>query len=152
MAASCRFAFAVHILAVLALKHEGGVTSEVIAGSVNTNPVIIRRVLSTLRRAGFVCCAKGAGGGATLCCPPERISLDAIYRAVEPDASFSVHPQEPNQRCPVGRQIQLVLDEVFSSAQRAFESALAQRTLAEVVARMAEETPPMPRARSRKAA
>lgn len=149
MAASCRFAFAVHILAVLALKkRDGGVTSETLAGSVNTNPVVIRRVLSTLRQAGFVCCAKGAGGGATLCVPPEKIPLDAIYRAVEPGSSFSVHPHAPNQRCPVGRQIELVLEDVFSSAHRAWEASLSRHTLAEVVASM---TPEKPR-RARKAA
>lgn len=156
MAASCRFAFAVHILAVLALKRGGGVTSEALAGSVNTNPVVIRRVLSTLRRAGFVCCAKGAGGGATLCRPPEEIPLDVIYRTVEPAASFSAHPHEPNQRCRVGRQIALVLDEVFSSARQALEAALAQRTLADIVSRMTDDTPPATSApipaRSRKAA
>jgi Rrf2 family protein len=151
MAASCRFAFAVHILAVLALKRGGGVTSELLAGSVNTNPVVIRRILSELRKAGLVCCAKGAGGGATLCLSAEKVSLAAIFRAVEPGAGFSAHPQSPNKRCPVGRQIEVVLDDVFSSAQRALEAELARRSLAEVVAAMAEETPP-PRSRSRKAA
>jgi len=152
MAASCRFAFAVHILAVLALKRDGGATSDTLAGSVNTNPVVVRRVLSTLRKAGFICCAKGAGGGATLCCSPREISLDAIYRAVEPAAAFSAHPHRPNIRCPVARQIEVVIEDIFSSAQRSLESALSQRTLADVVAMMAEETPSPARSRPRKAA
>ena len=132
MASSCRFAFAVHVLAVLALKREGGgVCSDLLAGSVNTNPVIIRRLLTRLRHAGLVTTQKGASGGATLAASPEKIPLDAIYRAVESGASFSLHPHQPNQHCPVGAGIERVLDEVFSSAQNALESALASRTLAD---------------------
>ena len=75
MASSCRFAFAVHVLAVLALKREGGgVCSDRLASSVNTNPVIIRRLITRLRLAGLVCTQKGAGGGASLCQEPEDIA------------------------------------------------------------------------------
>src|SRR5476651_1244569 len=102
MASSCRFAFAVHVLAVLAHRIEAGVCSDRLAGSVNTNPVVIRRLLSTLRAAGLVITQKGAGGGAKLAREPERIPLDEVYRAVESAASFSPHRQKPNPRCPVG--------------------------------------------------
>jgi len=156
MASSCRFAFAVHVLAVLALKREGGgVCSDLLAGSVNTNPVVIRRLLTRLRHAGLVTTQKGSCGGATLCAEPEEIPLDVIYRAIEPGASFSQHPHQPNQRCPVGASIERVLDEIFASAQAALESALARRTLADVLAAMTAETPPRrreARVRSRKAA
>lgn len=140
MASSCRFAFAVHVLAVLALKREtGGVCSDLLAGSVNTNPVVIRRLLTRLRHAGLVTTQKGSCGGATLCCPPEKISLETIYHAVEPREAFGHHPHQPNQRCPVGAGIERVLDEVFASAQAALEFALAGRTLADVLASMARE-------------
>lgn len=156
MASSCRFAFAVHVLAVLALKREsGGVCSDLLARSVNTNPVVIRRLLTRLRHAGLVTIQKGSCGGATLCGQPEKIPLDTIYRAIEPRAAFGHHPHEPNQRCPVGAGIERVLDEVFASAQAALESALAARTLADVLAAMDREAHPTPRSRravSRKAA
>ena len=146
MAANCRFAFAVHILSVLAMHREGA-TSELLAGSVNTNPVVVRRLLTTLRRAGFIQTQQGARAGSRLCCEPSHISLDAVYRAVESAASFSLHPQTPNQRCPVGRRIELVLGEVFASAQNALEHALAQRTLADVLETMsASETRPKSKA------
>ena len=156
MASSCRFAFAVHVLAVLALKREsGGVCSHLLAGSVNTNPVIIRRLLTRLRHAGLVTTQKGSGGGATLCAAPDKIALDVVYRAIEPGASFAQHPHQPNQRCPVGAGIERVLTEVFASAQSALEAELSRRTLADVLAAMAAEPPPRrkpPRARSSKAA
>jgi Rrf2 family protein len=143
MAASCRFAFAIHVLAVLAHQRTvGGACSDKLARSVNTNPVVIRRLLAQLRRAGLVQTQKGSSGGSMLAGPPEAIALDAVYRAVEPAASFAMHRQKPNQRCPVGAGIERVLDEVFSSAQAALESELARRTLGDVLQAMAETTPP----------
>lgn len=142
MAASCRFAFAVHVLAVLALQQAvRGACSDKLARSVNTNPVVIRRLLSQLRRAGFVTTQKGAGGGASLACAPEAIGLDAVYRATQPAASFGSHPHQPNQRCPVGAGIERVLNEVFTSAQTALETELARRTMADVLEAMADATP-----------
>ncbi len=139
--ASCRFAFAVHILAVLAYKQGADVTSELLGRSVNTNAVVVRRLLSELRRAGLVVTHKGAGGGAKLSKPPEEISLAEIYRAVEHGPSFSMHPHAPNPRCPVGRRIEDVLAGVFAEAENALSDALDRRTLAEVVDTLAEESP-----------
>ncbi len=136
MAASCRFAFAIHIMAVLAYEdrqHQQGLTSEAIARSVNTNPVVIRRILSELKGAGLVVTHKGASGGTRLAREPRSISLDAVYRAIHGGPSFSAHPQQPDQRCPVGRKIEIVLEEVFASAEQALEHALALRTLADVL-------------------
>ncbi len=143
MAVSCRFAFAVHVLAVLALQRAaGGACSDRLARSVNTNPVVIRRLLAQLKKAGLVCTQKGSSGGARLCDEPENVSLDSIYRAVELAPSFGTHRQKPNQRCPVGAGIERVLDEVFASAQTALESELARRTLRDVLQAMADAAPP----------
>ena len=136
MAANCRFAFAVHILSVLALKKDEGVTSDVLAGSVNTNPVVIRRIVSALQQAGLVTTAKGARGGVRLVGAPGKISLGAVYRAIEGPPSFAGHRQKPNPKCPVGKRIGLVLDEVFASAQAALEAELSARTLAEIIETM----------------
>jgi Rrf2 family protein len=139
MAASCRFAFAVHVLAVLAHHREAAASSDLLARSVNTNAVVIRRILAELRRAGLVETRPGAGGGARLAEPPEAISLDAVYRALACGPSFAPHPRQPNHRCPVGRGIESVLNEVFSTAQGAFEAALSQRTLADVLEEVCAE-------------
>jgi Rrf2 family protein len=151
MAGSCRFAFAVHILAVLAYRRGGGISSDLLAGSVNTNPVVVRRIVSSLRRAGLVCCAKGAGGGATLCREPRTIHLDEIYRAIEPPRSLSASRHRPNLRCPVGRGIKRVLEEVHADAQRALEKSLAGRTLADALEHM-EPAPELPAVAARKTA
>ena len=144
MAASCRFAFAIHVLAVLAYRTcKSSACSDALAGSVNTNPVVIRRLLSQLRNAGLVKTHKGMRGGATLELAPEEITLDAVYRAVEPRASFAADRPLPDQGCPVGAGITRVLDEVFASAQAALVAALKERTLRDVMEAMKEEGPPM---------
>ena len=154
MAASCRFAFAVHVLAVLAYKHKGGACSDALAGSVNTNPVVVRRLLSRLRKAGLIKTQRGACGGAALCGPSETITLDAVYRAVESGSSLASRRKKPDRRCPVGAGIEPVLDEIFASAQAAIESTLARWTLRDVLEAITAATPrrKIRRARSHKAA
>ena len=152
MAGNCRFAFAVHILSVLAY-HREGVNSELLASSVNTNPVVVRRLIAALRDAGLIVTQKGSGGGARLAREPELIPLDAVYRATEPEPRFSLHPQQPNQRCPIGRKIEEVLTHVFSAAQDALQAELAGRTIADVLESVsAEESPAAPSVRRRRRA
>ena len=76
---------------------------------------------------------ESASGGTRLAREPGSICLDAVYRAIHGGPSFSAHPQQPDQRCPVGRKIELVLEEVFASAEQALQHALSQRTLADVL-------------------
>jgi Rrf2 family protein len=139
--ASCRFAFAVHILAVLAYKGAREVTSDLLASSVNTNAVVVRRLLSELRLAGLVTTVKGAGGGARLSRSPDTITLAEIYRAVVHGPSFSHHPHPPNPRCPVGGKIEEVLGEIFTQAQTALEANLAERTLGGVLEEVMDHSP-----------
>ncbi|MDB6054481.1 MAG: ywnA [Verrucomicrobiales bacterium] len=124
---------AVHVLAVLAYKDGEAVTSTLLASSVNTNAVVIRRLLPLLQAAGLIETTKGAGSGSHLRKKPERIRLDSIYRAVETDEPFTAHSKTPNQACPVGYCIQSALDKVFSSAECAMQEELAKTTLADIL-------------------
>lgn len=124
---------AVHVLAVLAYQQEGGVTSEAIAASVNTNPVVIRRLLCLLREAGIIETQKGAGLGSHLARTPCAISLAEIYRAVETAVPFPFPGSEPNEKCPVGGNIQAALETVFSSAQTTLEHELKKTSLADIL-------------------
>src|SRR5258705_6592393 len=96
MRTSCRFAMAVHVLAVLAYKEGDRVTSALLAASVNTNPVIIRRLMLALQAAKLVETRKGAGFGSRLNCSPARINLAPVYRAGEREEAFSQDPGKPN--------------------------------------------------------
>ncbi len=85
MAANSRLTIATHALAWLALAQRRGqevLTSEQVAASVNTNPVIIRRSLGDLRRAGLVEVRHGAGAGWSLARGPEEITLLEVHDAV----------------------------------------------------------------------
>ncbi len=124
---------AVHVLTVLAYKEGDRVTSTLLAGSVNTNPVIIRRLLLALQRARLVETGKGAGSGSRLSRSPARINLAEIYRAVEDCEPFATPSRKPNAACPVGNCIREALDKVFASAQKALEKDLEQTTLAGLI-------------------
>ena len=124
---------AVHVLAVLAYKEGDRVTSAFLAGSVNTNPVIIRRLLLSLQRAKLVDTCKGAGAGSRLNRSPGRINLAEIYQAVEEAEPFATPPRKPNTTCPVGHCIRKELDRIFASARKAMERDLEKTSLADVI-------------------
>ena len=132
MSINSRFAVAVHILALLALE-DRPLSSKYIAGSVNTNPVVIRRILSTLSKAGLIETQLGVDGGSTLARPAEKISLLEVYNVSEQGHLFALHSNQPNPLCPCGRNIQPTLLGVFKKAEAALESTLAEATIAEVV-------------------
>jgi Rrf2 family protein len=129
-----RFAVAVHILTLLNQSRGEPITSEYIAGSVNTNPAVVRRLLSALARAGLTTAQLGAGGGALLARPADEVTLLDVYRAVDDSAVIGLHRERPNPACPVGRNIQAALERRIAAATRALEAQLAAQTLAGVAA------------------
>jgi DNA-binding IscR family transcriptional regulator len=132
---STRFSIAVHILSLIAVS-SNDCTGDFIASSVNTNPVIIRRIMGMLKKAGLLEVRAGVGG-ASLLKSPEQITLLDVYRAVnvtEENQLFRIH-EAPNYQCPVGRNIELVLQSELKEAQSAMEQRLAQTTLSQLTAR-----------------
>nr|WP_200961420.1 Rrf2 family transcriptional regulator [Paenibacillus sp. Soil522] len=132
---STRFSMAVHILSLIAVS-SNELTGDFIAGSVNTNPVVIRRIIGMLKKAGLVEVRPGVGG-ASLLKAPEEITLLDIYRAVnliEENQLFRVH-EDPNVKCLVGRNIESVLQSELKEAQSAMEHRLLQTTLSQLTAR-----------------
>lgn len=125
---------AAHVLAVLAYKEGDRVTSATLAASVNTNPVIIRRLLLVLQRARLVETRKGVGAGSRLSRSPARINLAQVYRAVEAAEPFANPARKPSDACPVGHCIRATLRHVFAAAQNALERDLEKTTLATLVA------------------
>ncbi len=137
MGSSSRFAVATHILALLAnAEPNEHVTSDYIAASVNTSPVVIRRLLTVLNEAGFVHTKEGSQGGSELAVPADQITLLDVYRAVDEGDLFTLHRNPPNPNCVVGRSIKSVLEDVVDEAQTAMERELAQVTVAQLLARV----------------
>jgi len=133
MAKSSRFAVAVHVLTLLAHEKGKALTSDYIAGSVNTNPVVIRRVLSLLAKAGLVSTAEGAGGGTVLGKAAGRINLADVLQAVEQGEYFVLPPNDPNPLCPVGRCVQTVLGNYLDEFKEVVEKAMSKVTVADIL-------------------
>lgn len=133
MKITSRFTVAVHtLLAIHILGQQYKMTSELIASSVNVNPVIIRRTLQSLKAAGFVE-VKAGSGGATLAKPLGEITLYDVYRAVDCVEGELFHFHEnPNPDCPVGKNIHALLDKHLADAQLAMEQSLHSVTLADL--------------------
>lgn len=134
MKISSRFSVAVHILSVVSIEKDRLCTSEWISESVNTNPVIIRRVTGMLKKAGIVGVNPGSGG-AYLLKDIEEISLLDIYKAVdvvEEGQLFQIH-ENPNPKCPIGANIHIVLEIILFKAQDAMENVLKDVTMKDIV-------------------
>lgn len=135
MQISSRFTIAIHVLACIAtFKDDYKVTSEFLAGSVNVNPVVIRRLLQQLKAAGIVHVTRGSGG-AEIAKPLSEITMLDVYKAVdsiENGELFHFH-ENPNQECPVGRNMHNVLDDKLNQIQAAMENEMRSITIQDIV-------------------
>ncbi len=127
----------VHVLALLG-KADSPLSSRWIAGSVNTNPVVIRQTVGRLREADLVDTLPGSAGGTVLQKDPAQITLKEIYRLTKKETFFGLHPNEPSPYCPVGRNIQSVLIEVFDQMDQLVESSLGDITIADIIAQVSQ--------------
>ena len=112
MQISSRFTVALHIFTcVETFKDRYKITSDFLAGSINTNPVVIRKILTQLKNAGLITVARGTGG-INPTRPLNEITFYDVYEAIEPVENgdlFNFHTS-PNPQCPVGRNIHNLLD------------------------------------------
>ena len=127
----------VHVLTLLA-NFDNPVSSTCIAGSVHTNPVVIRQIVGQLREAGLVETVPGCAGGVMLKKDASQIMLDDIYQLVKTDTLFGLHPNEPNPHCPVGRNIQGVLVELFGQMDSLITDCLAKVSIQDIKERIAD--------------
>ncbi|MFJ7185762.1 Rrf2 family transcriptional regulator [Lysinibacillus xylanilyticus] len=140
MKISSRFTIAVHILSIIKQNPSTICTSEFMAESVNTNPVVIRKILSYLKKAGIVQVRRGTGG-ASLVKDLGAITLLEVFRSVEvveEDKLFHLH-ENPNPDCPIGANIQAVLELILVQAQEAMEQVLANITMEQVITSLIQE-------------
>ena len=135
MAANSRFGVAVHVLALLALSADERRSSRFIASSVATNPVVIRRLLAQLARAGLVESSHGSAGGFRLARPAAKVTLHDVYRAIEEGGFFAL-PGKGNENCPVACRMKEILDGVFARVESKVVPELKRATLADIVRRV----------------
>ena len=130
-----QFSIAVHVLAALA-NYERTFTSEILAGSVNANPVFVKRILVKLSKAKLVKTIAGKSGGYDLARSAKSISLLDIHHAVNPPSAFAIHAYAKSKGCVVSCNIKEVMGEVLIGAQKALEDELKRTTLANVVSKI----------------
>ncbi len=131
MQITSRFTVALHIFTcVEVFKDAYKVTSDFLAGSINTNPVIVRKILTQLKNAGLIEVARGTGG-ITVTRPISEITFYDVYQAIEPVENgdlFRFH-ESPNPACPVGRNIHALLDRKLQAIQGAMENEMKRYTI-----------------------
>ena len=136
MSANSRMTIAIHVLSYMAAAERtrpDPVTSDQIASSVATNPVVIRRMLGPLRRAGIVVSRRGASAGWNLAKRADAITLLDVYQAVEGGPLFGLHASPPNPNCRIVRAIKPALSRIYSGLEAELERELSKTTIAQVL-------------------
>lgn len=136
MSISSKFSVAVHILLLIADSGET-LSSSRIASSVNTNPVVIRRLIGIMQKRNLITGYQGKKGY-TFLKKPEDITLLDVYRSVSDADSkrlFSFH-ENPNPNCKVGANIQGLLEGSITAAQVAMEEVLKETTIEMLLKKM----------------
>lgn len=135
MQISIKCSIAVHCLIFIhEAKGIAKVTSNLLAESTGSNPVVIRNILSALKKAGLITVPRGTGG-AELCVDPAHITLYQIYTALEPNGVSSligIHPCQERQ-CPVAQNIRKVLETPYHKIEDAVKQAMEEITLQSMI-------------------
>lgn len=134
MQISSKFTIALHVLScVIYFDGNTRLTSEFLAGSIQCNPVIVRKILGQLAKAEIIHVKRGTGGIEILR-PLKEISFYDVYEAVEvvdQESLFRFH-KDANERCPIGRNIHGLLDARLDDIQEAMEKRMRKHTLADL--------------------
>lgn len=137
MKINTKCSLALHSLIAIAMfSDKVKVTSEIIANSTGTNPVIIRNIFSSLKKAGIIKVRRGSAG-AELAMEPSKITLFDVYNAVDPDSLknlIGIH-KNPSPECPVGCKINEVLEEPYNAVRESVKESMSKYTLADLISK-----------------
>ncbi|MGK0290803.1 MAG: Rrf2 family protein [bacterium] len=123
---------AIHILMMLCHAKDKLLSSDYIASSVNTNPVVIRRLISELKSAGFVKVTNGKNGGYELAKQATEITVWDVIQAVQNNPMFCQNLNQPEEKCVVGAKINFCLEQLYDDVQKTLEDKLNRYTIAEL--------------------
>lgn len=125
-----RFAISMHILVLLSKNSGEWLSSDYLAGSININPVLVRKELSNLKKMGLIISKEGKNGGCMLAKPAEDILISDVFSAVNSGNILGNDLANPNPKCPVGRQINAHLSDLTLGVEAVMIKMLAGETLA----------------------
>lgn len=134
---SSKLSVGIHILCLVA-REPCPITSDYIAGSIGTNPALVRRLMSKLKSARLLN-TQTKLGATGLAKPAEQISLLEVFRAVEPQRSlFDIHTGT-NPNCPVGAHINGILTRLYGEIQNEMEARLGRVKLSALLQQFPEK-------------
>lgn len=126
-----RFATNIHIMTLLAREPEKFLTSEWIAGSININPVIVRKELIILKKFGLIESRQGKDGGARILKNAVEISITEIYEVVRNSEILGKKNLNPNPKCTVGKDINKNLNVLFTETENVVQQFLMNKKLSD---------------------
>lgn len=124
-----RLSISIHILTLVSVNDLEWYSSDYIAGSLNMNPVLVRNEIANLKKSGLLESKEGKGGGVKLAKPADKITLAEIFNAVKGDHLFGFAKNEPNEKCPVGREIKERLDNLYCELDNGVVEILKKKRL-----------------------
>lgn len=128
-----RLSGVLHVLLHMA-EQSGPRTSETLARAMDTNPVVIRRVMAGLREQGFVHSEKGHGGGWTIVCDLETVTLRDIYEALGQPEILAMGNRTDVPGCLVEQAVNAALGKAFDDAESLLLRRFGEITLAQLSA------------------
>lgn len=131
MKKSTKFSDVLHILLHMASSEEP-LTSEMLAQSAQTNPVVVRRIMAGLRNQGFVLSQKGHGGGWTLSCDIKKVTLHDVYKAIGSPTMIALGNRSESSQCLVEQAVIIATDDTFKKAENILLERFSDTTLADV--------------------
>ncbi len=134
-----RLAIGIHILSFVQCSNNfDALNSEIVADSIQTNPVVVRRMTSALKKAGLLKSVKG-NRGLILTKEPKDISFLEILKAVDPSNELFIVHQNPNPACLLGQNLVCVLACMFDEIQKNTEQELSKQNIQQVLDRIDKE-------------
>jgi DNA-binding IscR family transcriptional regulator len=128
---SGKFAISIHILTLLTKFPNDYLSSEFIASSINLNPVLVRKEIANLKKNQTVMSKEGKNGGTKLNVSPSKVTLKQIFESTFEEISLGYSKNEPNPKCPVGREINQNLSTLYTKLNDSVMKQLESTTLEE---------------------
>ena len=126
---SGKFAITLHILTLLSKTPEEFLSSDYIAGSLNMNAVLVRKEIANLKKNNIVESKEGKSGGTRLLKPAAEITLDDIFKMTFESVTLGYSKNDPNPNCPVGKQINQHLDNLYDDINNKISKQLSEISL-----------------------
>ena len=132
MKKNSRVSLALHALAHL-VKQRAPITSEDLGKCLQTNPVVVRRVLGALKKAGIVDSEKGHGGGWTVAKLPQQISFSEVFAALDEKLLPEAPELDQGEQCLIMKTLALIMSDFLRDAETLLDTRLKQISIHDIV-------------------